>query len=88
MFGIKVNHIQDPTCTCCGRTYKTGWKCGGCEERICDDCANGGRSGLLGKMVRVGAAVATYGASEVARAGYRRLTRVCPKCGGNEFMRI
>lgn len=87
MFGIKINVNQDPTCSCCGRTYESGWKCG-CGERICDHCANGGRSGLLGKMGRGLAAVATYGASEVVRAGYRRMTRACPKCGSNEFMRI
>ena len=75
-------------CSFCGKTAKRAWRCTECGYIMCANCSKGGKSTGLGKFVRTGAAIATYGISEVARAGYRKVNQKCIHCGSIEIMSL
>lgn len=85
---LKIEVERKPECFCCAKTFNSGWRCNACEERFCEPCSTGGKSGLLRKAARGYAALATIGISEVGRAVYKGSKRACPKCKGVDLMRI
>ena len=76
------------TCDCCERDLNGGWRCRDCDHKFCNNCSKGGRSSGLGVATRTVFGIFTYGASEIARAGYRKAKQKCPYCGSKDLMRI
>ena len=75
-------------CSFCAKIKGSGWRCSDCGILLCNDCSKGGRSGAVGMAGRILAGVATYGASEVARAGYRKVRQKCVSCHGTNLIRL
>jgi hypothetical protein len=75
-------------CSFCGEVTKRAWRCSTCGFIACTNCSKGGKSTALGKVVRLGAGVVTYGATEVLRAGYRKANQKCPNCNSHEVISI
>jgi len=72
----------------CGGEFKVLWRCRDCGYMVCDDCSKGGKSGLLGKVVRGYVGLSTLGLTEVARAGYRKAKQHCPSCESKDLIKI
>jgi hypothetical protein len=72
----------------CGNDFKDIRRCRDCGMMVCDNCSKGGKSGLLGKVVRGYVGVSTLGLSELAREGYRKVKQFCPSCEGKDLIRI
>jgi len=75
-------------CSFCAKTKSGGWRCSDCGMLQCDNCSKGGGSSALGAAGRLVAGIATYGASEVVRAGYRKTKQHCVGCKGGNLVRV
>ena len=75
-------------CSFCGQIVSTALRCKDCGYVFCEPCTKGGKSSTAGVVGRTLLGVLTYGASEVARAGYRKIGQKCPTCDGKELVRI
>lgn len=75
-------------CSFCGREEKSIWRCRDCGTMVCDSCSKGGRSSKLGAATRAFAGYVTVGASEAARALYRKANQHCPSCESDDLIRL
>ena len=75
-------------CSFCGREEKSIWRCRDCGTMVCDSCSKGGRSSKLGIAARAMAGYVSAGATEAARALYRKANQHCPSCEGTDLIRL
>ncbi len=75
-------------CTFCASIQKHVFRCSGCGMLVCSSCAKGGKSSAVGAASRTVAGYFSLGATEVARAAYRRAKQHCPRCDGKDLIRM
>lgn len=70
-------------CCSCDKNVSQGDAiyCPNCKCTTCQNCAEGGKSGIMGKSARVVGGFFTLGASEVARKVIRNSNIKCRNCG-------
>jgi hypothetical protein len=73
-------------CSFCAGSFEKIWRCKDCGMFICDNCSKGGKSTDLQVAGRILAGFATYGASELIRAGYRQKNQKCTQCDGSNLI--
>ena len=75
-------------CTFCANTKKHVYRCSDCGMLVCSSCAKGGTSSAMGVAGRTVAGYLSAGATEMARAAYRRAKQHCPRCDGKDLIRV
>lgn len=75
-------------CSFCGVIKKHVYRCSDCGMLVCSSCAKGGKSSAMGVAGRTIAGYLSAGATEVARAAYRRAKQHCPRCDSKDLIRV
>ncbi len=75
-------------CTFCGDIKRHVYRCSGCGMLVCSPCAKGGKSSKIGLATRAVAGYVSAGATEAARAAYRRTKQHCPRCDSKDLIRV
>lgn len=75
-------------CTFCADVKNHVWRCSDCGMLVCDSCSKGGKSTAAGIAGRAVAGYITAGLSEVVRATARKIGQHCPRCKGDNLIRV